>query len=165
MNELNTILSHNLPTIFLALAGLVTILIIIMIVQYIKFKNLHRRYRSMLNGSTGTDLEKLLDEHHHLMNTIIHDHEQLTTDVATLQQIQKLAIQKVSIHRFSAFSDVGGDMSYAIALLNQDNNGFILSSIFSRQEHCTYVKPVHNGTSSYALTDEETKVLREALAQ
>ena len=52
------------------------------------------------------------------------------------------SIQKVAVHRFCAFADMGGDLSYAVALLDNQNNGVIFSSIFGRQDSCTYVKPI-----------------------
>ena len=73
--------------------------------------------------------------------------------------------KKVAVHRFCAFADMGGDLSYAVALLDNQNNGVIFSSIFGRQDSCTYVKPIENGISKYPLTQEENKVLLEAMSK
>ena len=71
-------------------------------------------------------------------------------------------LQKVGVVRFSAFEGVGSDLSYAIALLDENNNGFVLSSIFTRDNSRTYVKPIEKLESSYALTTEERQAIEIA---
>ena len=66
--------------------------------------------------------------------------------------------------RFRAFEDMGGDLSYAVAMLDSHNNGVILSSVFGREGSQAYAKPIENGSSTYKLTEEEQPALREAMA-
>ena len=75
----------------------------------------------------------------------------------------QLAITRVRVVRFRAFDDMGSDLSYAVALLDSHNNGVILTSIFGREDSRSYVKPVENGTSTYALMEEEQQALDEAM--
>jgi hypothetical protein len=69
------------------------------------------------------------------------------------------------IVRFNAFEDTGSDLSFAVALLDADYNGVVLSSIFGRNESRTYAKPVVAGQSSYFLTNEEKEALDMARKQ
>lgn len=70
---------------------------------------------------------------------------------------------KVSIVRYRAFEDVGSDLSYSIALLDNNNNGVILTGIYGRNESTTYAKPIDKGLSRYELSDEEKYVLKDAM--
>jgi len=68
-------------------------------------------------------------------------------------------ISTAKIQRFNAFNDLGSDLSFSIAFVDDDKNGLVLSSIYGRDESRTYAKPVTSGTSQYALTQEEIAVL------
>ena len=59
---------------------------------------------------------------------------------------------------------MGSDLSYAVALLDSNNNGLVLSSIFGREDSRSYVKPIEAGKSTYTLTDEEDEALRQAIS-
>ena len=73
-----------------------------------------------------------------------------------------MAITRIGIVRFSAFADTGGDLSYAMAMLDQHNDGVVVSSIFGRDGSRSYAKPIKNGKSEYKLSTEEESALKEA---
>ena len=83
---------------------------------------------------------------------------------AVMDALLQTALTRVGIVRFSAFKDMGSDLSYAVALLDAHNNGVVFSSIFAREDSRTYVKPIEDGHSSYTLTDEEKKAIHDAIA-
>lgn len=124
-----------------------------------------RRYRQLLQTPAGTDLEHLiltygagLDQANARLNAL----------EAGLQETRVAAeshVQHVGVVRFSAFPDVGSDLSYAVALVDHHHNGVIFSSLYGRNECRGYAKPVRNGTSSYKLTDEEKAALAQATRQ
>lgn len=72
-------------------------------------------------------------------------------------------MQKVAIVRFNAFRDMGGDLSYALALLDSSGSGLVISSIYGRDDARTYAKPVKEGKSSYQLSSEEEEAIKKAL--
>jgi hypothetical protein len=74
-------------------------------------------------------------------------------------------LQKVSVIRYKAFDDVGSDLSFSIALLDNNKNGVILTGIYGRNDSTTYAKPIDNGISRYDLSDEEMHVLNEAIGR
>ncbi len=91
--------------------------------------------------------------------------EELSEELSVVRKMAELSIQKVSVIRFNPFKDVGGDQSFSIALLDFENNGFVISSIFMREGSKIYTKPVKNGQSEYALSEEEEKAIKKALGQ
>lgn len=73
-------------------------------------------------------------------------------------------LRKIGIVRFNAFDDVGGEQSFAMAMLDSNRNGVIISNIYGRQDSRLYAKGIVNGETERALSDEERKALEKALA-
>ena len=72
-------------------------------------------------------------------------------------------IQKIGIVRYSAFKDIGSDLSFTLALLDEKNDGVILNGIYSRELSNIYAKPIQNGTSTYTLSEEEKQAIDLAM--
>ena len=73
------------------------------------------------------------------------------------------SIQKVGIIRYNAYKDTGSDLSFTLALLDENNNGVVLNGIYSREMSNIYAKPIENGKSTYTLSDEEQKAIERAI--
>ena len=74
-----------------------------------------------------------------------------------------LLIQKVGVVRYNAFENTGSDLSFALALLDNKDNGIVLNGIFSRESSNLYAKPVISGKSSYSISEEEEKAIEKAI--
>lgn len=85
--------------------------------------------------------------------------------LATLESIGNIAIQKVGFMRFNPFEHTGGDQSFAVALLDREDNGIVLSSLYTREGVRVYAKEVQKGNSRHPLSEEEQKVLEQALSR
>jgi hypothetical protein len=92
------------------------------------------------------------------------DVDELTRTTADLARIQRKAFQKVGLVRFNPFEDTGGNQSFALALLDQDADGFIVSSLHSRNGTRIYAKAIAAGRCDTAMSSEEEEALRIALA-
>jgi len=84
------------------------------------------------------------------------------TDKKQQTQIEG-SVRNVALLRYDAFEDVGGRLSFSCALLDDQGNGVVLTSINGRQETRVYAKPVALGTSSHNLSLEEEEAIRRAL--
>jgi hypothetical protein len=73
-------------------------------------------------------------------------------------------VQRVAVVRFDAFEDMGGKLSFVIAMLDENGDGVLLTSIYGRNENRTYAKAVLGGSSTHVLSDEETEALRMAVS-
>lgn len=87
----------------------------------------------------------------------------LRSDIAALRGATGNAVQRIGLVRFDAFEDMGGRLSFAMALLDADGSGVVLSSINGRNETRIYAKPIERGQSRYNLSDEEEEAIRRAL--
>lgn len=80
-----------------------------------------------------------------------------------LKKDVKIPLQKVGFLRYNPFSGTGGDQSFSIALLDQNNNGFVITSIYSGDGTRVYAKSIKNGGSEYSLSSEENNVIKKAI--
>lgn len=91
--------------------------------------------------------------------------EELEKRIEPLERISKLSIQKVGFLRFNPFQDTGGDNSFALALLDHENDGVIISSFYTREGVRIYAKWIEKGNSKQNLSQEEKKVLEDAITK
>lgn len=80
-----------------------------------------------------------------------------------LKKESRFSLKKIALVRYNPFSEVGSDQSFSIALLDEDNNGIVITSLFSRDGNRVYGKAIKNGISQYSLSDEEKKVISSAI--
>jgi hypothetical protein len=84
--------------------------------------------------------------------------------VQEMRERDKKHIQRIGIVRFNPFSGVGGDQSFSIALLDGDNNGITITSLYGKEGNRVYAKPIEGGKSQYQLSDEEQEAIRRAMS-
>lgn len=157
--------SVNLEDIILGLGAAVVVLFLLVLYLFCSLSSLKSRYRSMMTGEqTGATFEEMLLGHIKKTDAVAAENVQLREKNAVMDALLQTALTRVGVVRFSAFKDMGSDLSYAVALLDAKNNGVVFSSIFAREDSRTYVKPIENGHSSYTLTTEEEQAIRDAIA-
>lgn len=89
--------------------------------------------------------------------------EEMDPRIAALESIGRMSVQKVGFTRFNPFKDTGGDNSFMLALLDRDNNGVLVSSLYMRDGMRMYGKAIDRGTSRHPLSEEEKKLLEETI--
>jgi hypothetical protein len=86
----------------------------------------------------------------------------LSIDFLKEKEKNRLCVKKIEIKRYNPFSDVGGDQSFSIVLLNDCNDGIIITSLFGSDGNRVYAKPIKKGKSGYELSFEEKEILKKA---
>jgi len=89
--------------------------------------------------------------------------DKTSQDLENLRKESKLHIQKVGIVRYNPFSNVGGDQSFSVALLNQNNDGIIVTSLYAEGGSRVYGKSIEKGKSQYSLSKEEEEAIKKAM--
>lgn len=159
MEQLNIFLENNLYAIILILSLITVISVVWSIILSSQLVSLGKKYKKFMRGTSGKNIEGVLLEHLENLKgnddkfAVIHKQQELMQE-----QIDK-CIQKQSIVRYNAFNNTGSDLSYSIALMDNNNNGIALTGIYGRNEFIGYAKPIENGTSSYPLSVEEEMVI------
>ena len=115
-------------------------------------------------GATGVDVDEELA--HGLMRRIARleaKSEETDPRISQLETIALASIQKVGFVRFNPFPDTGGDNSFMLVLLDHDNTGVLLSSLYMREGARLYAKAIEKGKPKHVLSSEENKILEETL--
>jgi hypothetical protein len=108
-------------------------------------------------------LRGLLEGHAQSFQRIEQAVRQVSGDQQRLELMFKAAVQRVGLVRYDAFEDVGGRLSFSCAMLNDEGDGVVVTSINGRQDTRVYAKPVYRGESVHNLSEEEAAAIREAM--
>ena len=91
--------------------------------------------------------------------------EKLSDEIENLKRESKFSIRKVGMIRFNPFSEVGGDQSFSLVLLDDNNNGLVMTSLYTRAGNRVYGKPIKGGLSEYSLSGEELRAIEKAMTK
>ncbi|MCO1601428.1 DUF4446 family protein [Desulfosporosinus nitroreducens] len=145
------------------LAFLLLIVFILSIALYRRMKRFEGSYISLQTFMNGQQMDALLNEYVHKVTEIEENVNSCNERLTPIELKLRASIDRAELLRFRAFEDVGSDLSFAVAFLNQDCNGLVISSIYSREEARIYAKPINGGQSVYSLSDEEKEVISKAM--
>jgi hypothetical protein len=123
-----------------------------------------RRLRGITRGEEGESLEGVLGAHLEKVYEVSREVERLKTRTGSLETAGVRAFQRVGLVRFNPFEETGGNQSFALALLDAEGNGWVLSSLHARSGTRVYAKAITGGRSEAALSEEETAAIRQASA-
>ena len=163
MDSLNTLVAPYLGAITVALAVACVALLVAVVVLVRRTARLDRRLRGMTGGAEGQSLEEILAANLRQVHDVGRQVDELAARSAVLEAVQRRAVQRVGLVRFNPFEDTGGNQSFALALLDANGDGLIVSSLHARTLTRVYGKAVAGGKSEAALSDEESAALRQAL--
>ncbi|MHB8125088.1 MAG: DUF4446 family protein [Desulfitobacteriaceae bacterium] len=140
----------------------VLILLVITVSLYRRMKRYEAAHLSLETYLSGKSIDLLLREYLESVEMIKKQISNCSLRLEKTESKLRLAVDRAELVRFSAFENMGSELSFALALLNQDGNGVVLSSINNREESRVYAKPVIAGKSSYNLSAEERDVITKA---
>lgn len=161
-NIINGVSIYNIEIIIGLAIGLF-VLLLLNILSLFKIRTIKKEYNKMAQGMSGINLEELLIHTSNDLNGIKGDIVKLDENIKSLATQITFAIQKVGFMRYNAFGDMGSDLSFSIALLDNFSNGFVLSSIYGRDNNVCYAKPIKDGKCKIQLSAEEIMVIDKAI--
>ena len=145
------------------LAVLVIVLFILMILQMKKVNRLNTRLSQFTTGKDGSSLEENIARLFQDNQLLKDQSENNSNDIKTLYKKMESAYQKLGIVKYDAFNQMGGKLSFCLALLDENNNGFVMNSVHSTDGCYCYTKTIKNGECKLDLGKEEEKALEKAL--
>jgi hypothetical protein len=137
---------------------------VIVIVQGRRIGRLTQRLAGITRGDSGRSLEMILDAHIDKVYAVARELDELSARSAVLEANHRRAFQRVGLVRFNPFEDTGGNQSFALALLDAQGDGFVVSSLHARHGTRVYAKALTGGRADGALSTEEAEALSRALA-
>ena len=142
-------------------------LIVILFVLYVnvtmKYNRLKSSYTTFMRGKDGKTLEESMMSGFSDVEAILKYTKQNRTDIQKLNKKMEKSYQKVGIVKYDAFNEMGGKLSFALAMLDNNNTGWILNAMHSREGCYTYVKEIVKGESYVELAEEEAEALDKAI--
>ncbi|MGF6990628.1 hypothetical protein M2150_001896 [Lachnospiraceae bacterium PM6-15] len=148
---------------FLILLAIVVILIIYVLRLHLSFRRLRRSYLFFMRGNDGKNLEELFKAKFNEVDTIVKVVKQNKQDIRTLMVRNANNYQKLGIIKYDAFNEMGGKLSFALAMLDEKDNGWIINAMHSREGCYTYIKEIVKGRSYAELAEEEAQALDKAI--
>jgi len=109
--------------------------------------------------SEPENIKEILQEFNNLKGKI----EKISQDLEILKKDSKLHIQKIGLIRYNPFSNVGGDQSFSLVLLDSNNSGIVITSLYAEGGNRIYGKKIENGKSEYTLSQEEQEAINKAI--
>lgn len=135
---------------------------IVLLISNMKLKEKYNKFMKKLGN--GKDLEEDLSNFMYKVDRVEKQNAEIMNFCKSLDDDLAKCIQKIGIVRYSAFKDTGSDLSFAVALLDEENSGVVFNGIYSREMSNIYAKPVEKGNSTYTLSEEEAEAIRRAIS-
>ena len=147
----------------LMLLIVVVILLVCVFNLSLGLNRLSRKYAIFMKGKDAQSLEKLFKRKFELIEKLTVNSEINAENIAKLEKMQNMILDNYGIVKYDAFEDMGGKLSFVLAMLDNNNTGFLLNAIHSRENCFLYIKGIVNGESYVALSDEEIQALKKAV--
>ncbi len=162
-SELLEILGIDPAYILIGMAAAILILLILVIVCLAKISGLKKRYYFFMEGQDGKSLEESMQAKFSQLDAI----DALSRDnkrrIAQITNNLQIAIQKYGMIKYDAFDELGGKLSFSLALLDKKDDGIVLNAVHTRDGCYTYIKEIIRGESVLLLTPEEQKAIDIAI--
>jgi hypothetical protein len=161
--ELFDKLGIDIGYVLLGTIGVTLILFILCIVLLCKQGKLKKKYKQFMSGKDGQSLEEEVVSRFNDISDLKEDTKKIFSKIEKLEDNLKVTYQKVGLIKYDAFKEMGGKLSFVVALLTEENDGFLLNSMHSSREGCyTYIKEIIKGESFVLLSEEEKQALEAA---
>ena len=152
-------------------SGIIIIILLILVVFLLvrsisynmRLSRLERRYKIFMKGSDAQSLEKVFVRKFAQIDRLYEAKEDHDHDILFLKKNMETMFNKYGVEKYDAFDDVGGKLSFALALLDKENTGLILNAVHSRDNCFLYLKEIVKGESYVMLSQEEVEALRKAV--
>lgn len=156
--------NNNMTYIVLSMAVIILLFLIFLIILSLKLSKLKKRYERFTGGEEihSENLENMLYEYNENVKKSNETYGKVLSMIQEIDDEMKWCTQKIGVIRYNPFDEMGGNLCYAVAILDGKDNGVVLNGIHSRNGTFTYAKPIERGVSPYVLTEEELQALEKA---
>ncbi|MDQ2086024.1 DUF4446 family protein [Herbivorax sp. ANBcel31] len=141
--------------------GIIFVLILFMlfISISIKFKKFKKKHKKIIDETKDKNVEKMLCDVFNFTNETSLKNKEVEYKLSKIERDMQHCIQKVGVLRYNAFEDVGSELSFVVALLDNNDNGVVINGIYARENSTTYAKLIKRGNSKYILSAEEIQAI------
>lgn len=163
LDYIESILGEYIVAVAAAGVFVILVLFIMNIVSLVKINKMKKKYNSFMEGSDGTTLEETIISRFRQVDDLKVKQELQEKDISALKANILKTYQKFGLVKYDAFNEMGGQLSFSLAMLDKNNNGFLLNTVHNREGSYTYVKEIFDGKSDINLSEEEERALDKAI--
>ena len=163
LNWLNVVIDNYANEIIMTFVIIILLGIFLIISLQFKIKKNNQRISKLLSGSNAETIEEHILSYNRLVEKLNKDLRVQAETMKEIEEWKKTTLRNIGLIRFNAFDEVGSDLSFAVAILDDFRNGVVLSSIYGRDDSRTFAKPVVRGTSTYRMSGEEENAIKRAM--
>ena len=149
--------------IVIIMMGIMIFVLLYMVRVSMKMTRFMKRYRIFMKGRDATSLEKAFAQKFIEVDKIVELNKIHANEIRRIKDVQSRTANKIGIVKYDAFPDVGGRLSFALAMLDESDSGFVLNAIHGREGCYTYIREIVKGESYVVLGQEEKEALRQAV--
>ncbi len=154
----------NTDSFLIIVSCLIILLFILYLINIIKLSKLRKSYKTFMSKiGNGNNIQETIENYMAKINEVQKENDDLKNYCKQLDNTLLSCVQKIGLVRYSAFKDTGSDLSFTLALLNEENSGVVLNGIYSREMSNIYAKPIEKGVSTYTLSEEEKQAINKAI--
>ena len=148
--------------IIIGMLAVILIMFIMLIVNMAKIGNMKKKFNVFMSGKNAKSLEDTLIKRLEQIDNLIESNDANERNIDRLFDHIRFTFQKIGMIKYDAFHEMGGKLSFSLALLNETDDGFIINAVHSREGCYTYIKEIIEGNSIIALSEEEQEALTMA---
>ena len=156
-------LGYDSDNIIIGLCRVLLIIYILTIVKIVQMKKLKKNYRIFMSGKDAKTLEDTLIQRLDQVDSLLESNEENDSNIKVLSKNMQRTYQKMGLIKYDAFHEMGGKLSFSLAMLDMRNNGFIINAMHTREGCYTYIKEIIDGNSVIVLSEEEQEALKRAM--
>lgn len=150
---------------FIVLFILQIVLIVLLVILNDKYKRLQKSYTTFMKGKNGKNLERSIFKKFSELEAISELVKENEEKIQDIYKKMESHYQKIGIVKYDAFHEMGGNLSFALTMLDENDNGWIFNAMHSREGRYTYIKEIVKGESYIELSEEEQQCLEKAIYQ
>ena len=157
--------NFDIGYLFLILFIVAIVLLVLLIVALVQIHSFKNKYQKFMQGKNASSLEKDIMSLYEDNVFIKSSMEKNKKDIEELFTKHQTAFQKLGLVKYDAFNEMGGKLSFSLAMLDVKNNGFIINAMHTREGCYTYIKEIIDGNSVIVLSGEEQEALNNAMGE
>ncbi len=151
--------------IIIGLAAALLLLLILTMVNIGQMRKLKKSYRNFMTGKDAKNLEDTLIKRLDQVDRLIVANDDNEENIKKLFRNIQCTYQRMGLIKYDAFNEMGGKLSFSLAMLDVKNNGFIINAMHTREGCYTYIKEIVEGNSIIVLSEEEQEALNRAMGK
>lgn len=151
--------------IIIGLVVVVLILLVLTIINIVQMRKLKKGYKVFMSGKGAKNLEDTLIKRLNQVDALMESNDENKKNIKELFSNMQITYQKMGLIKYDAFNEMGGKLSFSLAMLDKRDNGFIINAMHTREGCYTYIKEIVDGNSIIVLSEEEQKALNRAMGK